>query len=243
MPASPTIDGTPQPAHGGGASIAAPAFTSSLANDIVYVVVEVGNGTSTPPTVSSVTGGGLTFTQRGALTSLTGTNCTRMEIWTAQSTGALTSQVFTANLSASATASFICVLAVHGAFSLSSPFDPNAGLPSLSSENNTAPNTTFNTTSADDLLLSFISGPGNYSATNTPPTGWTNITNFNNFGNNYLLGAYLSVSAVQSGASVPWGSAGVTGTLLIDAFTADGGGGATLIPPIDTRRNRTYLRR
>lgn len=228
---SPSRNGTPQFARNNGnvTSLASPTFTTTVGNVIIIAVVQCGNNTSSPPTVTSVTASGLTFALRGALTGGAGVNTTRTEVWWALASSTFSGAI-TANYSGNSQESFINVFG-YSAANTTSPFDPNGALPVLAAFNSAAPSGTFTTTNAHDYLLNYVQGPGNFPAFNNPPTGFTTLTSNNDFGENYSVGADETVSTVQAGSSNGWGATTGIGILYLDAVTGAPSAGTPNTPP------------
>ena len=101
-------------------------LTTTNASDIVAMCVhnEAVNGSGAYKTVSTITGGGLTWSRRNIVQLLggSGTAYNTMELWTAKTAGTLSSQAFTVTFSASTEAASIVVWGISGA-NTSLPFD------------------------------------------------------------------------------------------------------------------------
>jgi len=128
-----TMDGNPgNPGFSGGQSSSTPTVTLSTtdSNDVVILIVETygGSETQTAPTVSSVSGGGLTWTLRASVTESGGYSQDRLYEYYAIASAPLTSVVITATLSASSNYVNMNALGINGA-NTGSPFDPHSGLP------------------------------------------------------------------------------------------------------------------
>lgn len=154
------LDGTTKTGSISGAAtntVASAAFTNSVANSIIIALISVNN--STLRTVSSISGGGLTWTKR---TSSSGTQSTfdiiDLEIWWALAATALSAQVITATLSGTAVGATIGVFAVSGA-DTTTPFDVDASLPGILQNFTTpgnAPAKSVSTTNANTFLFSVL---------------------------------------------------------------------------------------
>lgn len=224
--ASPTIDG-----HATGqnqTNNVSATLTTTHANDIIIAVCTCELGTGAP-SVSSVSGGGLTWAKRKAQKSGTA-NSTAVEIWWALAAAALSSTAITVNYASSYDDSVLIVFGVNGC-NTSSPWDPNASVPDAWTSNSLAtPTWTFSTSKPDDLLIIGWGGEWN-GGSSLVPSGWTNLVNLENAGGSQFMSAgvgYESVSAVQSSATVTWGGQ-INGNpvAILDALTADASGGST----------------
>ena len=231
-----TIDGTPVSGIISGAAtttVASAAFTSSNSNDVVIALV-------TPidtATVSSISGGGLTWIKRVAFTITTSSfDVASTEEWYAIAASPLTSQVITATLSGPATAATITIFAISGA-NTTTPFDVNVSLPATNSDvtgTSTAPTVTgISTTNANTFLISFVHLPGN-GVTLTEPAGFTRILAVNGFSgsptfkNDWGQSGREIVSSTQSNISVAYSTV-ANWAMLVDAVQA--AGAASTLPP------------
>ena len=116
------------------------SLTTTKSNDILYVVVSTGSSRT-----ATISGGGLTWTQRGANVAISGSR-TLQAFWvTKASIGAIT---ITINLSGSSTSSVVA-FAVSGA-NTASPFD--VATPSTSTGNSLTASATISTTNADFII-------------------------------------------------------------------------------------------
>jgi hypothetical protein len=154
----------------------------------VFVVVE-NNGTN----VSSVTGGGLTFTGRLQWSNgaVCGTTSDCLSVFSAPFSSALSSATLTVNNSNSSGFMTIDAFAVSG----QNGFDTDASLPA----GGTTSPVVISTGNANDMLLCFY----RFSSTSTPTegAGFTKIS-----GADFLLTEYKKVTATQSSFSCPIGT-------------------------------------
>lgn len=218
--ASPTLDGSATGIKSTTNNNSA-TLTTSNTNDIICVIAYC-EKSPTPPSVTSVTGGGLTFQKRKALLYAV----SDLEIWWALAPSALSATVITANYSASFDDASMIVFGVSGC-NTSSPWDGNASVPATytAGANGTPSFTGTSTSSADDFLI--FSWGAEWSGTSTAvATGFTNIATSQNSGGGLFSSAgvaYERVSAKQSSATFTWGGS-INGTDVVsifDALTAD----------------------
>ncbi len=185
----------------------ASSITTTLDDDII-VAMFWGRASSTAATVSSVSGGGLTWTRRfthsvnmNADQQTTPDHCI-LEVWWAHQTthGAITvTPTYTQNIARNYTA----VWGVNGCH-LASPWDSDPSLPSIVDDNTatlTDPhNVTFSTTHANCFLIGGLVDDLGNGGQNSADTGWTLITEgFNNAGSGMSISTEEKiVSAAQS---------------------------------------------
>ena len=233
-----TIDGTPQTGLISGAAtntVASAAFTSSNSNDVVIAFVNTTNGSSI--TVSSISGGGLTWIKRKQFAITTSTfNFGSIEEWYGIAASPLSSQVITATLSGNSNSATITVFAISGG-NTTTPFDVNVSLPATASDitgTSTVPTVSgVSTTNANTVLLSLVCLPGN-NVTLTDPSGFTRIGLVSGFSGspNFTNGSSQSdrniVSLSQSSISVAYSTVANWG-MLVDAVQA--AGAAATLPP------------
>ena len=199
------LDGTGNGFEGQG-SFTSVATTSPLttthSGDIIIAQINIVNTAAITQTITSVTGGGLTFTKRhstGSLAVASGFQA-QIDIWWAIAASPVSSTNFTANLSASVPQVGIVVFGVSGASTVT-PFDTNASLPKVASSTSTSatPTATGVSTSASNTMI-FASTLAN--ATGNPGSGYTFIGTDGESDNEYKI-----VSSPQSSISVAFGAA------------------------------------
>lgn len=236
------IDGTPQVGVISGAAattVASAAFTTTGSGDVVVALVNTTNPFGTTATVSSISGGGLTWIKRKQFTITTSNfDVGSTEIWYAIAASPLTSQVITATLSTASTGAVITVFAVSGA-NTTTPWDINGSLPASGSDvtgTSTVPTiTSVSTTNANTVLIAYVTLPGNASGALTNPAGFTLIAQSNGFSGspNFEGGAAQSareiVSSTQAGISVAFSTV-ANWAMVVDAIQAPGG--APTAPPM-----------
>jgi hypothetical protein len=187
-------------------------LTTANAKDIIVACVAIGNsgGGGVGPaggTVSSISdAAGLTWNLRKAVSAFGGS--TDLEVWWAFSSGMLSSDVITANLSQAVDDACINVFAVSGA-NTASPWDTNASLPkSSSSLTNPCTISGVSTDSSNTMLLGFWGNDGVFISLNAG-TGFT-LTDHNGTSVSGDAGSiaseYKIVSSPQSSVSVAFGS-------------------------------------
>ncbi len=207
-------------------------LSPSVANTVLVAVFMSNHGanSATYSTISSVTGGGLTWTRRAIkqFPMSTGTGGTfypfNFEEWwaVAPTSGSITVQAnFGAFANTGTQQATLAVIAVSGVLNLSNPWDANASLPST---NNAAQPITFTTgpvtngttttSSSSSLLIScaMISDVINLS----DGTGMTAIQALNT--NAFVEAKIVSSSGTQS---VPWGGTGDVWAVMADAISGD----------------------
>lgn len=138
------------------------------------------------------------------------------------------------------------LFAVNGC-NLSAPWDPNGSLPATTTfGGSTTPSLTVSTTNINNFVIAAMGSIENNSAQfDAVPSGFTLLAGLgrNNSGFQNQMGiGYERPGAALSSQAIAWGSSSSDGCYIVDSLTAPGGGGSPAIP-IDTRRNRTYLRR
>ncbi len=192
--------------HATGGNSASASTTVTLttvnANDII-VVQAVGVNASGAITVSSVTGGGLTFVKRKSL--VFGTNDT-LEVWWAVAAAPLSGVVITVNWSSSVTAANVaalCAFGIAGADTLN-PWDPNPTFPATAVGSNSIPTVAgLSTNNPKDVLLGFSAELA--SLTETAGTGYTLIDSTTQAATVTAADQFQIVNSVQSGVSEAFG--------------------------------------
>jgi hypothetical protein len=207
--------------------------TTTQSNEPIFVTFFVSaEQTSGPaPTVTAISGGGVTFTRRAQSSSLItscygspGQTCyMAFEVWEGEASAPLTGQTFSvAATTGSATGGILAAFGVTNTSTPSAPFDPNGSLPATSTNFNGTPAVPtvpgVSTNNANDLLLQFcgtVNNQGTYSCNSQVNTGW-NLTAAGAFLNSFIayqIGSgvlYKTVSATQSGVTLD-GVASVSG--------------------------------
>ena len=225
--AAPTVDGS---ALNGvtSASSGTVTLTTSLTNDIIVVVVMAENTSGSPVSVSSVSGGSLSWAKRAAVSGTIAQaggagNCVGdHEVWWALSAAALSATVITVNVSSSVDAMSLVAFGVNGT-KTSAPWDSNAGNPITQAYNSvaTAIQENITTTEANDLIIGTYSECRN--ATHTAGTNYTAIQQQLTGGTNWdKVGVeQKGVTTTQSGLLVDWMTATASWFNVTDALTAD----------------------
>lgn len=180
------LEGTPVHAQASsGTSMNIGPFTTS--NPALIVIVNLTNQAA--GVISSISGGGLSWSQR---TASTGPN--KIYEWTALAAVALSAVTFTINYSTSISFSAADIFAISG-HDATTTFDVNASIPA----NSLTDPITISTSNANDFIIG-----GFRLASQTTPTqgsGWTKIS-----GADFLLTEYQIVSATQTNLSVSIGT-------------------------------------
>ncbi|MDE2096255.1 MAG: hypothetical protein KGL39_03350 [Patescibacteria group bacterium] len=246
------LDGNSQVSVASATSSKALTLSTTSPDDIIVFVVSASNNSlsSVSSTVSGIADGGsagVTLTKRlesaGRNTSGSlGTYFSSIEIWTGNAAAALASESFTVSFAANVSCGNIFAFGISGA-NTTSPFDPNASLPVFKSTGATC---TISTSNANDFLLAIASVAGGGSNVAGAPSGFTQIgtVQYDNVNEKLDTAVYYEiVSATQSSAVFTYTqNSSWYSNLAMDAFEAPSGGGSAVLP-LDTRRNRTYLRR
>lgn len=180
------LDGTPQTTNSGGAtSIVIAGVSTTFSNDVVYCVT-VGNGGS----ITGVSGGGLTWTRRKAITQGSST----VEIWSAVAATPLSSVTITPTQTSLDFFTGL-VFAFSGAHS-ASPFDANGSIPFGSTTG-----AAYSTSNANDIIIGATIGNV---AIDSPFTALSATAT-----SNFLSAGYRLVSATQTSQSINWGGTAV----------------------------------
>jgi hypothetical protein len=164
------------------------SLTTTKANDILYVVVSTGSSHT-----ATISGGGLTWAQRGANVAISGSR-TLQAFWASKtSIGAIT---ITVSLSGSSSSSVVA-FAVSGA-NTASPFD--VATPSSSTGNSGTASTTISTTNADFIIgaVGIRNNP-----TLTKGTGFTDIGSVTSV-DPETAAEYKTVTTAQTNLSVSY---------------------------------------
>lgn len=163
-------------------------LSTTQANDIIYVCVNVNNGTNVVSTVTD--SAGLTYTRRTRIDT-----DFDQDTWYAVAPNALSSDTITVTNTAASPRWAICAFGISGA-STSSPFDPNSSIPQEQQTTApTQPSITYSTTDANDFIIGFVaSGNG---VTYTVNSGFTAIANIN-----LMLVEYQVVSGTVTNATL-----------------------------------------
>jgi hypothetical protein len=174
-------------------------LTTTQSNDIIIV-----SSSANTATVTSVTGGGLSFTQRAA--SPGGSDVSE---WSAVAASPLSSVTLTINFSGTPSACTGCAFGVSGA-NTSTIWDSNGSIPA---SNSTAGDPTFSTTNANDIVIGSIRGN---TATPTSGSGWTAIYAPSN---GFYICQYQIFSSPQSGTTCALGTGSGNGNgYVVDAI-------------------------
>lgn len=234
-----TIDGTAKNI-GTGVSSFTVTLSTTLTNDIIVVLgsCESAGGAVS---VSSVSGGGLTWARRG--TTFQYSNATpggHIDVFWALAPSALSSTVITLTLSGTTDDCSAVAFGVNGA-NTTTPWDTNVSIPATASSAGSATPSVggVSTTSANTMLLGFF-GQGNGAAPTSPTagTGYALVDPTNgcapngsgSFSSNACV-QFQVVSSTQASVTVAFGSSvGGPQGIIADAIQqASGGGGATCV--------------
>jgi hypothetical protein len=210
------LDGSVWANYSSGSSITSGALSTSNANDVVLVVVSGLNNSGAAPTVTGVSGCGLSWAKRFSTgsTSLPGVDKGDLDIWWAASSGALSSCAPTATYSTTPIAGDITVWGVSGA-NTTSPFDVNASIPKKASSTSPSatPTVTGVSTTAANTFLYAVAFP---TGANNPGSGYSTVV-VTSGSPDSADGQYKTVSVAQSGVTVAFGSGDAGGGYVMVA--------------------------
>jgi hypothetical protein len=216
------------PAGGfGGSATGSVTLTTSLAQDLIVVLIAAEVFSSPHQTVSSVTATGLTFTKRSSVyqdnsSGKYGTTWNTLEVWSAAATGALSSVSITVTMSAAIDCGMIQAFGVNYDGTLLPLWSANASLPNtVISSATSVPSLGSNNTNGAALLFGFVGSA--IDTSQTAGTGYTLIdSGFNpNGGITMASGAeYQAFASAVSGQTVAFGSSWQTWLMIVDAIEA-----------------------
>lgn len=214
MTSSPTIDGSGS-VRSGGSSTSTSLTTTNSGDLIVAFTTSLGANVS----VSSITGGGLSFS---AVTPMISQNSSgtfnNMSVWTAVAASTVNATI-TVNMSGSVSNLSFAVFGVSGLFSTGAPYDPNVKTP-LTTAANPITALVLTTSNPDDLLIYCGSGQA-ANANSGDPTGFSTVTGQGGTGFVDIVVSSMSVSTTQSSSSIITSSTPTAGTAMLLAFTAN----------------------
>lgn len=200
---------------------------NTAANSIICMASFCNVVALTAPTITSITGGSLTWSMRKFAR---GNALGNLELWWALAATNQTGVTFTANYSGLFDDASAIVFSVAGC-KTAAPWDSNGTISkSASSASNpwTPSFTGITTTEANDFLIFLAATDGSWSQPGTLPSGYTIITSRSNSGGSHnavIAGAYLGVTSTQSNVTSTWGSSLANpypgAEAIFDALTAD----------------------
>lgn len=234
LPFLTTIDGSAVHGSGPGNSSHAVTLTTTQTNDIICVLAYSENSGGTKRSVSSVSGGGLTWARR-AQSNSGSAGISDYELWWALAPTALSAVAITVTFSGTYDDSMLVAFGVHGC-NTAAPFDPNASVPAVRSNDGSGGFTGISTTNANDLLIFAMSSawapllPGQGQI---GPTGFAYV----NGAVSSAGGLYGSAAVWSRGVAAPtvnqsysmvfnWPTNGNGVEAIFDALTAPPAGGA-----------------
>ena len=222
---APGISGTPSldataTGQWSGTSSGTVTLTTTQTNDVVVLLIGCEQDAALQ-TVSSVTSAHLTFTRRGGFNGVPGSgNNQSFEIWWAPSAGILTSEVITITLSGATGDAAVVAFSVHGAGSITSPWDTGS-LPVITTGNPAAA-PVFTTLQSNDFIFA---ATFNGNTGNLDTSAWTTLANVSNGGGTHfatISSFYEIVSTAQTGVSASLTSGNSNLKIrLVDAITGN----------------------
>jgi hypothetical protein len=207
-----SLDGQGQVFQTSGSSSTA-SLTTVNAGDVIVAVAST-NGTNDITGVHSPTLGAFTLRTNDHTATAGGRT---VSIYYAVSSGTLSSEAVKASYSDSVY-SFFVTFGVSGA-NTSTPFDPNAAVPSFNTGSGSTGSSTFSTTNANTFIFQMASwsGLGSWTAGGVGGTGATAFGTLSS--SNYWGIQYQIVAASESGASFSiQNTNGSTWMSLVDAI-------------------------
>lgn len=173
-------------------------ISTTAANELIYVIVSIEGSSS----VDSVTGGSLTWYQRGWATDHKGE---RVETWYAISPTLLNNQSLTINLDHPAT--FITIVSCIKGVNTAQPFDPNVQSPVSSHGKGTSTQSvTMSTTNSNDFIIGALAAScSDWSLPYPDPMAGQGFTTIDSITNSWYFagaGEYRTTSSAQSSASI-----------------------------------------
>lgn len=194
------------------------SVTTTQTNDFLVLVVGL-QSSSLGDTVSSVTGGGLTWTKVKEVSSAAlvnagnGNSAEVCSVWISSlASSVLTAQSITANFTLG-NAYTMVLTAWHGV-NTTTPLDTNAGNPFFLDNNTTTSNiptvTGVSTTNANTVIIAAYTSQNFAGSNRTAGTGYTldfGTNNANSFANEVTPVEHKIVTSAQSSVSVPFNSA------------------------------------
>jgi hypothetical protein len=211
----PTLDGTANglivSANSGSVSL-----TTADSSDEIIVCVFVGTTNSTVPSVTGVTGSGLTFTKRNAFNGTDPGNATHrigVEIWYASAASPLSSETIAVALSTTVDSGFIVAFGVNGA---SGGFDSSVTLPA----EGTTSTLSLTTADAYDFVLYMSASSQGSNQEQNAPSGYSTIYQGGNTGglDNRGFGVYYQQYSTTQSGTVVGGSGGSGYYNMMDAL-------------------------
>jgi hypothetical protein len=202
-------------------------FSTAKTAQVFIAVLSNPSSVYTPTSVSSITGGGLTFSSR--VVAYEAMFNQPIALWTAKAASSLTSVTFTINYTVSLAYSTIDVFAFSGQ-DTTTIFDTNAAVPAAK---NASDPISISTSNMQDVIIAAFRMASTVSP--TQGIGFTEIS-----GAHYQCVEYKIVSSVQTGLSCTLGAgSGNANACVADALmqaSAGGGGG-----PMMRRRRESQM--
>jgi hypothetical protein len=219
--------------NSGAASTIACTITTTLPAIIIAVInTENFSPAGTPRTVSSVSGGGLTWAKRSGQTgNLSGSNGSMaQEVWWANATGTLTAQAITATLSGIPSQNTdMMVFAVTGSNNPTTPWDTNGGLPAHNTRmtgTSGSMTITGSLSSTAAMLLTFDTYAWNSHAQSTIPGGGNSDISPNKTGTSLNMYWNAAPSGAAGSKTSTYGVSQDFWLMTLDALNGD-----AAIPP------------
>lgn len=239
--AAPTLDGSAV-GKASSTNVNTIYLTTSLPNDIIVLMAyaEVGRS-GTQSAITSVSGGGLTWTRR-AVANASGQSS--LELWYAVATTALSFTSITMTYAANFDDASASAFGVNGC-NLANPWDSHGNFPATQSLTvDAAPSFTVSTNNAEDFLIFAVATSALWSAyPGTLPMGFSTAAMSQNNGGAlfaFEVVAYKQVTAVQSASTFTWGSTiPATYNSIESIFDALAGGSSA--PPAIAKRPQVFI--
>jgi hypothetical protein len=198
-------------------------LTTTQTNDVIYVTVAI-KGTQT----ASVSGAGLTWSQRGLISTTYG----KIYAFYAVSAGLLSAATISTTLSSSVR--FVITAFGVSGVNTTAPFDPNLGSPATATGTSLTPTVTFTTTSTNDFIIGAAFINNNPTITNragfttimtlTSGTSMNSASEYQNGANAGSKTASFTLSGSQNWAIIGDALVPLTIPLSFSAYTTNSAG-------------------
>ncbi len=211
------------------------SVSTTSTNDVIIIFIQSTKRTGAAATVSSISGGGLTWANRTALTATYTAGCFAgntchgdFEEWWAFSSTTLTGTSVTVTLSGTTDEAAMVAFGVNGAGSSLAPFDTNVGLPATAQNLTSTPSTisvTLSTIDNSDLIFAAFGSGNQKSLAAETCTGWVQGGLVDSSGpNDYatLWALAKGFTSVQTSLAITFFGGGCAANQATDAYTVIG---------------------